>query len=86
MKDLSQIETKNKLTGISIDPNNKWLLIREGIDDKGKTFTTTLAIPPTKGDRMDIITDEPLEDGYRMNVDIIFIVIIKGEINSIYFK
>lgn len=76
----------SKLTKISIDPTNKWLLIREGIDDKGKTFTTTLAIPPTKGDRMDIITDKSLEEGYRMDVDIIFIVIINGKINNIYFK
>jgi hypothetical protein len=75
----------SKLTKISIDPNNEWLLVREGIDDKGKNFTTTLAVPPTKGDRTDIITDKPLEEGYRIGVDIIVIVILSGKINSIYF-
>ncbi len=76
----------NILTGISIDPNHRWLLIREGIDEKGRKFTTSLAIPPTKGDRIDIITDKDLGEGYRCDVDAIVIVIIKGKINSIYFK
>jgi hypothetical protein len=75
-----------KLTNLYVDTNNKWILIREGIDDNGKLFSTSIAIPPTTGSRMDIISDQSLNDGYNLNVDVIVIIITNGEINKIYLK
>ena len=75
----------NKLTNAYIDPKHKWILIREGIDN-GKKFTTSLAIPPTNGDRIDIISDKDINEGYLCDADVIIIIIKNGIIDKTYFK
>ena len=76
----------SKLTKIYIDPNNRWLLIRKGIDEKGREFSTSLAIPPTDGDRIDIITNDDINAGYQIDMDIIIIIILCGKIDNVYYK
>lgn len=57
---------------------NKWTLNIEGTE-RGKTVKNYIAIPPTKGDRLDIITGSDFEQGYRYDIDgIIIIHILKG--------
>jgi len=75
----------SKLTNAYLDTKHRWLLIREGIDN-GRKFSTSLAIPPTKGDRMDIISDKDIHEGYNINTDVIIIIIKKGIVEKIYFK
>ena len=77
---------KNKLINAYLDPKHRWLLIREGIDNNGRNFSTSLAIPPTTGDRIDIISDEVIHEGYKINADVIIIIIKKGIVEQIYFK
>ena len=76
----------SKLTKVYIDPEHKWLLIRKGIDEKGREFSTSLAIPPTTGDRVDIITNDDINAGYRIDMDIIVIIIKYGKIDNVYYK
>jgi hypothetical protein len=75
-----------KLTNAYIDPENKWILIREGIDDKGNKISTSLAIPQTNGDRIDIISNDFISDGYQMDLDIIVIIIKNGNIRIDFNK
>jgi len=68
---------------LHIDPRNKWCLIIEGVED-GKRKRIYCAIPPTTGNRVDIITEFILEKGYRYNCKgLIFINIEKGKITEI---
>lgn len=76
----------SKLTKVYIDPEHDWLLIRKGIDDKGREFSTSLAIPPTDGDRIDIITNDDIDTGYQIDMDIIVIIIKYGRIDNVYYK
>ena len=49
------------------DPNNKWCLTMEDDSNPKKIKKHWMAIPPTNGDRTDIITDKEIfckEDGY----------------------
>ena len=73
------------LTDAYLDPKNKWILIREGIEN-GQKFTTSLAIPPTKGDRTDIIGDKDSKAGYLNSADVIVIIIKGGDVEEIYFN
>ena len=66
---------------IYTNPKNKWGLIIEGIE-KGKPTKTLCTIPPTKGDRFDLITEFEITPGYRYDCKgIIIIDIIQGDIN-----
>ncbi len=60
-------------------PNNKWTLIMEDDNDPRKKHY--MAIPPTDGDRTDIITDKEIsckKDGYCYGFKGIIIRIRKG--------
>jgi len=61
---------------IHIDPKNKWCLIIEGSENK-KRQKTYCAIPPTDGDRTDIITEHALPSGYKLDCKGLIIVNIK---------
>ena len=62
------------VTSVHIDANNKWSLVIEGTE-RGKAVKTYIAIPPTSGDRIDIITPNVLDTGYRYDVELIVIEI-----------
>ncbi len=69
-----------KITKIYLDRINKWTLIIEGITDKGKDSMTMTAIPPTDGNRTDIINTSTLGEGYQYNCKgLIIIKIIDGQ-------
>jgi hypothetical protein len=71
-----------KITDIYLDENDKWTLIIEGINEKGRTIKTMTAIPPTDGNRTDIITNFPIGEGYQYNCkDLIIIRVIDGQPN-----
>jgi len=60
---------------IYLDPNHKWTIIFEYEDGK-KNYC---AIPPTNGNRTDIILGEDHPKGYRLDIDCIIIQITNGE-------
>jgi len=64
-----------------LDPKNKWTIIFE--DKKGRIISYC-AIPPTKGNRTDIITHDKILNGYTFGIDAIIILIINGEPSIIY--
>lgn len=69
-----------KVLKVFLDSKNKWQLNVEGTNNKGKKYTQIIAIPPTNGNRVDLITGNSLEEGYRYNIDgVIVINIISGE-------
>lgn len=63
-----------------IDPNNKWCLI---FTDKDGKLINRCAIPPTEGDRTDLLCFNDLKSGYSFGIDAIIIRIEKGEITLI---
>ena len=73
------------VTNVHIDPSNKWLLVIIGTENN-KAIKTYCTIPPTTGNRVDIITSDDLEAGYRYDVSIIVINIISGIANIHLFK
>jgi len=54
-----------------------WSLVITGTE-KGKAVKTYCAIPPTNGNRVDVITSTNLEHGYRYDVGLIVIDIKHG--------
>lgn len=72
-----------EITDLYLDENNKWTLIIEGIKENGRTDKVIIAIPPTDGNRTDIINSEGYKDsGYQYNCKgLIIIKIIDGQPN-----
>lgn len=67
-----------QVTNVHIDSTtNKWQLIITG-KEKNKVVITYCAIPPTDGNRVDVITPSDLEPGYRYDVSLIVIDIVQG--------
>jgi hypothetical protein len=66
-----------EVSKVYISPKNKWNLIIEG-KEKNKVIKTHCAIPPTSGNRVDVITCSELETGYRYDVSLIVINIKHG--------
>jgi len=73
------------VTKVSIDSDKKWCLIIEG-QEKGKKVFTYIAIPPTDGNRVDVITDIDLETGYHYDQSVIVIMIINGTPSVTFFN
>lgn len=61
------------------DANNKWQLV---VKKNGKIINY-IAVPPTDGNRIDIITNSDLLAGYNYNIDCVIIVIEEGKISKI---
>ena len=59
---------------------HKWCL---NILNKKINKTTFLAIPPTDGDRTDIITNNKMEQGYNYGIDCIILEIKNGSLKTI---
>jgi len=70
------ITSINKDNIITIMPEHKWCLNITDLKTKKKIQTT---IPPTDGDRIDIITDDKMIEGYNYGIDCIIIEIRDGE-------
>ena len=73
------------VTSVHIDPKNKWSLVIEG-KEKDRVIKTYCAIPPTDGNRIDVITPSELEPGYRYDISLIVIDIKLGIINVYLFN
>ena len=66
-----------QVTNVHISTTNKWMLIIEGME-KGRNVSTYCAIPPTSGNRVDILTPDVLDTGYRYDVNVIVVDIKHG--------
>ena len=55
---------------------NKWTLV---FTDKNGKIINYIAIPPTTGNRIDLITNSQIDAGYAMDLNIIIVKIINGE-------
>lgn len=60
-----------------LHPDNKWCIVIEG-KEKDRVIKTYCAIPPTSGNRVDVINPNALEIGYRYDVSLIVIDIVEG--------
>ena len=75
-----------EVTKVYTESKNKWAITVEGIE-KGREVKTFIAIPPTTGDRLDIILGSDLKEGYRYDIDgIIIIHILNGFPHVRYYK
>jgi hypothetical protein len=73
------------VTNVHIDSDNKWQLVITG-QERNKEVRTYCAIPPTNGNRIDIITPCELEQGYRYDQGCIVIEIKMGVANVHLFN
>ncbi len=60
-----------------IDKKNKWAIIFT--DKTNGRIINLISIPPTKGNRVDIITYDKIIPGYSMGIDAIIVIIENGE-------
>jgi hypothetical protein len=70
---------------IYLNPENKWCIIIE--DENNSKKKHFIAIPPTNGNRIDVISYDQIHLGYNYKLNGIIIIIINGEpslINSIF--
>jgi len=65
------------VTDVHISKDNKWCLVITGTEHN-KDVITYCSIPPTNGNRVDVITPDKLEQGYRYDVGLIVIDIRHG--------
>ena len=71
-----------KIMTLSFDKKNKWNLIITTSDNKKHN----ISIPPTDGNRIDIITNDKILNGYNLNIDAVIITIKKGTPTVSYIK
>lgn len=64
--------------------DSKWLIVIEGIENNRK-IKNYIAIPPTTGDRLDIITNFDIKGGYNYDIDGAIIVNILNGFPHISF-
>lgn len=73
-----------KVDKVYTETQNKWTIVIEGIE-KDKRVKTYCSIPPTDGDRLDIITDCNLKDGYAYDISGVIVVNILNGFPHIRF-
>jgi len=65
------------VTRIYLDPSNKWAIVVEGVE-KNKPSKTYIAIPPTNGNRVDVISTVTQKSGYNYDTEVIVVNVVNG--------